>query len=248
MSFIHRAADKMRRLQLSLPLLHIGGVALLRIHPSSGRRGVSNLLGVPGLALLVVLAGCGSTPSPKTNYYSLSVEGTPVSQGSATGTAAATRVLVTRVAIPGIVERSQIVSRTASNSVEILDFHRWAEPLQDAIPRVIAGNLARELGPGHVVSASVMPGLPPDVRVSVDVQKFEATMGASVTVEALWSVRPGMGEARVGRSLAEESMAEAGPGGIAAAYSRALAAVARDIAAVVSALPVTRPAPARSRP
>ena len=162
------------------------------------------------------------------------------------GTAPVTRVAVTRVGIPGIVDRSQIVARTAANSVEIFDFHRWAEPLQEAIPRVIAGNLARQLGPGYAVSASIMPGLPPDVRVAVDVQKFEASMGTGVAVEALWSVRAGVGEAQVGHSVVEEPAAEAGHAGIAAAYSRALAAVARDIAEAVSGLPVSKPA--RSRP
>jgi uncharacterized lipoprotein YmbA len=197
------------------------------------------------IALLAATAGCAGSPSPKTNFYSLSVEAAPVRPESATGPAAATRVLVTRVAIPGVVDRPQIVSRTASNSVEIYDFHRWAEPLQEAIPRVIAGNLAQQLGPGHAVSASTMPGLPPDVRIAVDVQKFEATMGTGVAVDVLWSVRPGVGEARVGRSTVEEPAAEAGHAGIAAAYSRALAAVARDIAVAASALPVSRPAKPR---
>ncbi|HZM45863.1 MAG TPA: PqiC family protein [Burkholderiales bacterium] len=194
---------------------------------------------------LIALAGCGGAPSPKTNFYSLSVEAAPVRPESATGPAAATRVLVTRVAIPGVVDRPQMVSRTASNSVEIHDFHRWAEPLQEAIPRVIAGNLAQQLGPGHAVSTSPLPGLPPDVRIAVDVQKFEATMGTGVAVDVLWSVRPGVGEARVGRSTVEEPAAEAGHAGIAAAYSRALAAVARDIAVAASALPVSRPAKPR---
>ena len=199
------------------------------------------------IALVAALAGCAGTPPPKTNFYSLSVEAAPARSESATGEAApVTRVSVTRVAIPGIVDRPQIVSRTASNSVEIFDFHRWAESLQEAVPRVIAGNLARQLGPGHAVSAGTMPGLPPDVRVAIDVQKFEATMGTGVAVEALWSVRPGAGEARVGRSMVEESATEAGHAGIAAAYSRALAAVARDIAAAVSGLLVSKPA--RSRP
>jgi uncharacterized lipoprotein YmbA len=195
----------------------------------------------------LALAGCAGTPSPKTNFYSLSVEAPPARAESATGAEAApvTRVSVTRVAIPGIVDRPQLVSRSVSkstsNSVEIFDFHRWAEPLQEAIPRVIAGNLAQQLGPVHAVSASIMPGLPPDVRVAVDVQKFEASMGTGVAVEALWSVRAGAGEARIGRSLVEEPAPEAGHAGIAAAYSRALAAVARDIAAAVSALPARAP-------
>ena len=190
---------------------------------------------------LIALAGCAGTPSPRTNYYLLSVEAPPSHSEPATGAAAATRVSVTRVGIPGIVDRPQIVSRTATNSVEIFDFHRWAEPLPESIPRVVAGNLARQLGPGYAVSASILPGLPPDVRVAVDVQKFEAAMGTGVTVEALWSVRPGAGEARVGRSLIEEPAPEAGHAGVAAAYSRALAAVARDIAAAVSGLPARPP-------
>jgi hypothetical protein len=195
-------------------------------------------LGAARIAICIMafaaLAGCAGTPSPKTSFYSLSVEAPGRAESAAPEAAPVMRVSVTRVAIPGVVDRPQIVSRTASNSVEIFDFHRWAEPLQEAIPRVIAGNLARQLGPGYAVSASIMPGLPPDVRVAVDVQKFEAHMGTGVAVEALWSVRAGAGEARLGHSAAEEAAAEAGHAGIAAAYSRALAAVARDIAAAVS--------------
>ena len=100
----------------------------------------------------------------------LSVEAEPArSENAATRPAGApVRVSVSRVAIPGIVDRPQIIARIASNNVEIFDFHRWAEPLQEAIPRVIAGNLALQLGPRYAVAAGVVPGLPPDVRVSLD--------------------------------------------------------------------------------
>jgi uncharacterized lipoprotein YmbA len=192
---------------------------------------------------LIALAGCGvGGPSPKTNFYMLSVEAKPAHSEHATGAAAApaVRVAVSRVAIPGIVDRPQIVARVASNNIEIFDFHRWAEPLQEAIPRVIAGDLSAQLGSRYSVAAGVMPGLPPDLRVSVDVQRFEAVMGTGVTVEALWSVRPITGEARAGRSVIEERVLEGGHAGIAAAYSRALAAIAREIAAVVAATPVSR--------
>ena len=193
---------------------------------------------LPCIALVLALAGCAGKPSSQTHYYALSVEAAPSGPGEATPVAPVARVAVTRVGIPGVVDRPQIVSRTATNSVEIHDFHRWAEPLQEAIARVIAGDLARQLGPGHAVSANILPGMPPDVRVAVDVQKFEATPGTGVAVEALWTVRPGAGEARVGRSTVEEPATEGGHAGIAAAYSRALAAVARDIAAAISAAAV----------
>ena len=80
-----------------------------------------------------------------------------------------------------------------------------------------------------------LPGVPPDVRVALDVQRFEATLGTSVAIEALWTVRAGTGEARVGRSSVEEPATEGGHAGIAAAFSRALAAVSSDIAAAISA-------------
>ena len=205
-----------------------------------------------GLALIAVclasitLGGCGAVvgkPSPRTHFYTLSVE-----DAAKTETAAAAPVMhvsVSRVAIPGAVDRPQIVARVASNEVEIFDFHRWAEPLQEAIPRVIAGNLARELGARYLVAAGTVPGLLPDVRVALDVQRFEAAIGASVTVDALWSVRPAAGVARAGRSTIEEHVPDDSHAGIAAAYSRALAAVAREIAAAVTAVPVGGPPASR---
>ena len=189
---------------------------------------------------LILAAGCAATQSPKTNFYMLSVEGEPApSRGDAAG-GAVVRVSVLRAAVPGVVDRPQIVARIAPNRVEIYDFHRWVEPLQEAIPRVVAGNLARQLGPRYTVVAGVMPGLPPDVRVSVDVQRFEAAMDGGVTIEALWSVRPTAGEALAGRAVIDERATEGGHTGIVAAYSRALAALARNIADGVASESVSR--------
>ena len=204
------------------------------------RRAVSSArLRMTVFAALLALAGCGGigSPSPKTHFYTLSVETGPAQSQDARAAAAGTptRVSVSRVAIPGVVDRPQIVARVESNRVEIFDFHRWAEPLQESIPRVIAGNLALQLGPRYSVAAGVVPGLPPEIRVSLDVQRFEAVMGGGVTIDALWSVRPAAGETRAGRSVIEERTAEGGHAGIAAAYSRALAGVAREIAAAVEA-------------
>jgi uncharacterized lipoprotein YmbA len=181
------------------------------------------------VAVLALLAGCAGT-SPRTNFYTLSPEAQAPRPASAQ---AGTRVAITQVGIPEMVDRPQLVVRTAPNRVEIADFHRWAEPLRRGIARALADDLAAQLGPGFVVTAGESVGAAPDARVAVDVQRFEAVMGGGVTVDALWSVRPAKGEPRTGRSVIEERAQGGDHAAIAAAYSRALARVAQEISAAV---------------
>jgi uncharacterized lipoprotein YmbA len=186
------------------------------------------------LAIAVVaLAGCAAN-TPRTHYYTL--DAVARSSNSAAGSTAATstvRVSVWQVNIPEVVDRSQLVVRSAPNRVEIADFHRWAEPLRLGVARVVADDIAARLGDGFTVVSGQPGGLKPDVRVSLDVQKFEAVPGEGVTVEALWTVRPATGEARTGRSLAEERAPGQDYAAIAAAFSRALARIADDVGAEI---------------
>ncbi len=174
-----------------------------------------------------VLAGCAAG-SATTSYYTLSAEDRP----AAVASAERRTISVWQVAIPEMVDRRALVVRTAPNRVEISDLHQWAEPLKFGIARALAAGLAAQLGSAAVVVAGQPLGAAPEVRVFVDVQRFEAVAGRGVSVEALWSVRPAKGERRDGRSAAEEP-APADHAGIAAAYSRALARVARDIAGAI---------------
>jgi uncharacterized lipoprotein YmbA len=189
--------------------------------------------GVVSLSLLAVmsLAGCVGG-SAKTEYYTLSPEPGPAAGAAASGAANVRSVAVWQVAIPDIADRRQLVVRTSPNRVEISELHQWAEPLRLGIARALAADLAAQLGPGFAVGAGQPLGAPPELRVFVDVQKFEAVAGRGVAVEVSWSVRPQRGEARNGRSAAEEP-APADHAAIAAAYSRALARVAADVAGAV---------------
>lgn len=181
------------------------------------------------IAACLALAGCAGGAAT-TRYYTLSPE-TPPAAGAPAGTSVRT-ASVWQVAIPEMVDRRALVVRTSPNRVEISDLHQWAEPLRFGIARTLAADIAARLGPGWAVVAGQPLGASPEVRVFVDVQRFEAVAGRGVAVEALWSVRPAQGERREGRSSAEEP-APADPAGIAQAYSRALARVARDIAGAI---------------
>ena len=184
-------------------------------------------------SVLVALGAC-AVSSPRTEFYTLDAEA-PAGRGatSAARDEPAVKVSVWQVSVPEIVDRSELVLRTAPNRVEISDFHRWAEPLRLGIARVLADDLALRLGSGFMVVVGQPAGIQPDVRVSFDVQKFEAVPGEGVTVEALWNIRPARGEPRNGRSMVAERGPSRDYAALVAAYSRALAQVAREVSAAV---------------
>jgi uncharacterized lipoprotein YmbA len=72
-----------------------------------------------------------------------------------------------------------------------------------------------------------------DYRVAIEVQRFESTPGDGVLIDAAWSVAPKSGERRVGRSVAREKVRSADYDALAAAHSKALAAISREIASAI---------------
>ena len=183
------------------------------------------------VCLVVATAGCSR--SPRVTFYTLE-------PGAQVETAAAVTVVpaiaVGPVTLPELVDRPQFVVRVAANRVEILETHRWAEPLKSEIPRLIAENLRRLLGSSRVSSYPQHAGGDADYRVQVDIQRFESTPGESVTVEAVWSLRRAAGGTpKTGRSLVREPVDAVGYDPLVAAYGRALLAVSRDLAAAIRA-------------
>jgi hypothetical protein len=142
-------------------------------------------------------------------------------------------VAVGPVAIPASVDRPQLVLQVAPTRVEMLELERWASPLDAGIARVIAGDLATLLGTPQVASMP-LPGFEPAWRVRMAVERFDAVPGDAVTVEAIWVVEPaGGGTGRAGRTVSREPLTGTGADGVAAAQSRALAAVSADVAAAL---------------
>ena len=136
--------------------------------------------------------------------------------------------------MPEVVDQPQLVVQVAANQVAIYEFHRWASPLKSEIARVIAANLAQELGTARVwcYAQATLPN--PDYQVLVDVQRFDSALGDAVTIDALWTVRRAAGGApKTGRSSVREPVSGAGFDALVAAHSRALAQVSRDIAGAI---------------
>lgn len=183
------------------------------------------------LAAAVLAAGCFG-PAAKLNYYMLSAPAVPASPAPA----ASLGVYVGPASVPESVDRPQMVLRSDANQVELAELHRWAEPLKQAIPRVIAESLMRELGTQRVMTSRQSAALDFDYRVALDVQRFDSSYDAGAVLEVLWTLRSAKGGApRIGRSVAAEPAPSRDAAGVAAAHSRALERVAHDIAEAIRA-------------
>ena len=184
----------------------------------------------------VLVASCGS--GPKERFYVLGA----VDTDQAPSTLATYSVVVGPVSLPETVDRPQIVLRAGPNRVELSEFDRWAEPLKKAIPRVIAANLAQQLGTSQVYAYSQAVSSAADYRVWVDVQRFElAPEQREVTLEALWSVQHGgQDNLKPGHSLIRETAGASGYEALVSAQERALARISQDIAESVRAMEQAR--------
>ena len=185
------------------------------------------------LAICLAFATAGCSRSPRVTFYTL--ESGAKAEYAAAATAAPA-VVVGPVTLPEVVDRPQLVVRVATNRVDILEAHRWAEPLKSEIPRLIAEDLGSLLGSSRVLSYLQNTGADADYRVLVDIQRFESSSGEAVTVEAVWSLRRvGGGAPKTGHSLVHEPVAAAGYDPLVAAYGRALLAVSADLAKAIRA-------------
>lgn len=179
--------------------------------------------------LLALLAGCSSAPPIR--YYTLSAN---AAQTAVTAVPAYT-VAVGPATVPQAVDRPQLVIRVGAHRVALADGQRWAEPLSDELVQVITDNLARELTGARLATWRQDAALNPDVRVLIDVRRFESTLGDAALIDALWTVRPRHGEPRSGHAVVREPVHGNGYDALVAAHSRALLALSRDIARTVRA-------------
>jgi uncharacterized lipoprotein YmbA len=182
------------------------------------------------LCFLVGLAtGCGSAPVSR--FYTLSAGAAP------TATPSNLSVAVGPVSIPAVVDRPQIVVTTGPNQVRLEEFNRWASPLQNSIGRVVAENLVAILGTPRVTLSPQTLSADADYRAAIEVQSFESSPGDAAVLDALWTVRRTKdGKAQTGRTSVREVTSDKSYDTLAAAHSRALARLSRDIADAVRAL------------
>jgi uncharacterized lipoprotein YmbA len=124
-----------------------------------------------------VSVGVGCTSAP-VRYYTL----TPPPDKTSPALETSLQIEVRVVHIPPQLNRSELMVRTGTTGVTLLENERWVSPLNDEIKDAVRLELRRRLGR--------KTGLRPDftkLTLDIDVHHLEAELGRYALLEASWS-------------------------------------------------------------
>ncbi|MBN8487623.1 MAG: membrane integrity-associated transporter subunit PqiC [Burkholderiales bacterium] len=184
---------------------------------------------VPAL-LAGLLAACSSSPS--ITFYQLRAEppGPPVEvrRGSPVWQ-------ILSVQLPAYLDRESVLRPTGRTALTALPSARWAEPLRDAVPRLLLSDLARLRGGASVYAVAMPPGIAAARQLKVEIQRLDAEPDSpSVVLTARWWLQDPQGrEAPAVRELSlQVDSASASADDLVAAHRELLWRLAQAIAEV----------------
>jgi uncharacterized lipoprotein YmbA len=199
-----------------------------------------------GLAVCLGLASCAI--SDPTQYFTLAQAPAPTAERTATASTAESGVGQTTnvsvgvgpISIPTYLDRRQIVIRTGTDQLELSAFHRWAEPLEDGMARILAEEIAARVPTERVVTFPWrgVAARAIQYQVVVTVVRFDGLQGGDVTLDTRWRILdPDGKEQAFRRSTVIETVKGQGHEPIVAAMTRAVVSLSREIALEIRALP-----------
>ena len=204
------------------------------------------------LAASISVAGCAVTDT--TRYYALGQVGTgkvdavtsppspanpSTARGSQGGTGTAA-IGVGPVFLPGYLDRIQIVTRTGADQVDLSQFYRWAEPLDEGIARVLAEEIGARVPTDRIVAFPWRGAIARAIKyqVVVAVLRCDGHQGGDVVLDARWRILAKDGaELAFRRSTLSEAVPGPGYEPMVAAMTRALLTLGQHIAAELRTMP-----------
>lgn len=181
----------------------------------------------------LVVSGCGS--SPPVDFYTL----TPISGTGSVDPVDAKLLGIGPLDMPAYLVRPQLVTKKSGSAVNVDEFNRWAEPLEVALPRVVATNVDQLLDSIVVVTFPYSARIRTDYRLIGRVIRFDADQSGEAVLEVQWGVQDAdvntVLTPRRTRYTAQASPAT-DPGAVVAALNETVDAFSRDIASKMQTL------------
>jgi uncharacterized lipoprotein YmbA len=192
------------------------------------------------LAFAVGLAMLGCSPlAPRQDYSNFYVL-TPLSNGANPAPIAGNSKLAIGVGpidFPDYLKRRAVVTRTASNQIDVSPVDFWGGELDDNFRRILAQNLGQLLQTDRVVKYPWPRQSTVDYQIVITVERFETAADGQAHLDARWIIKDGStGEDLYASDTVAAASAAGGEGAAAAALSQDLGTLSSDIASRVSTL------------
>jgi uncharacterized lipoprotein YmbA len=197
-------------------------------------------------AALLLLTGAGAgcfSPgkSAPPRFYVLSAASDTTSPPPAVRSGP--EVVVLPIELPELLDRPQMVVRTGANEVDILEFDRWGEPLEDGIEQVVLDDLAGLLPDYRFYRGRVGARQDEHLVLQIRIEQFAPGPDAAVHLRSWWvftsstdrippvEKRSEIDEPIAGGLAPPDQPFDAGPAVVA--MNRALNRMAAEIAAAI---------------
>ena len=188
-------------------------------------------------ALIIVFSGCRSI-TPSVSYYFLNpVKAGPASPADAGGKRTMT-VGISPIELPGYLNRPQMVRRTGPNQLEVSSRHRWADYPDRLVQRAIGDNLQILMADARVYNSPWPAGLKPDVTVDVTFLELIGTTDKKMLLNAVWTITGSGDPSPSHRTSLSEAITGADFDDLAAAHSRVIEVLCREVADTLTGFPV----------
>jgi len=201
------------------------------------------------LKLIMILVGAGvmaqgcsplaPRPAEPSQFFILTALPSQAAGAPAVGpnTGSPLTIGVGPIDFPEYLRRTQLVTRTAPNRIDVCDQRQWAEPLDRNFARVLAENLGALLNTQRIEKYPWPRNNPIDYQIEINVRHFEMTTDGQSQLTAGWVIKDG----RDGKDLYDSETIVSTPAGTEAsaapeALSTDLGALSTAIAQRISAL------------
>jgi len=188
-----------------------------------------------GLGFLFVL---GCTSSPPTRFYTLSSLQERGRETKELTFVQGLIIVLGPIKFPEYLDRTEIVIRSGSNKITFSDFDVWAGSLAENFSRALAENLSVLLSTETVILYPRPKLSSVDYQVTMDVIRFDGPPGGDISLIARWAILEGKERKLISvrRSTIVEPSGAQGYEALAAADSRALEKLSREIADFIRTL------------
>jgi uncharacterized lipoprotein YmbA len=192
------------------------------------------------LALCLTATGC-SPLAPRPNYTKFFIL-TPVASTSVpvtTTTSSTARHLTIGIGpidFPDYLKRSQVVTRSAPNRLELSPVDRWGEPLDKNFQRILSENMAQLLNTSRIEQYPWDRKTQVDYQIEINVENFETSTTGQSQLRARWIIKNGDGKDLYSSETVTGTPVGAGDTATSAALSNDLSTFSNELASRVSEL------------